>query len=740
MAFRLTVLGSVQAFRDGQDVGWIPAQRLRTALLVHLALEGTLTRDQLLAMFWPEQSDERARHALRQVLYTIRQALGDEAVIADGETLRLVADATCDAMEFADAVERGDFAAAVALYRGPFLDGQYLSETPAFESWVDRQRGRLQRLNRRAQRGHIETLRARGATVAAIEAARRWAELEPLEDEAHLRLIELLAWSGDRAGALHQYDIYSRAIAAEEMEPLAEIQEIIARMRSAAGSAARAVAAHHAAAQPPPTTAPGTTGRRPSPWGSRLKFGTLTAALLVLGAWSITAFSGDEAAVALDDGLVAVLPFRVSGADSTLSEGLLDLVAARLTGQGGPRAVYPGAIVRAWRDLGDPASAPTDEEARALARQAGARWLWRGSAVAAGGGLTLALAIEDVASGPLEPVRVEGSADSLPWLVERLTASALSRTAGEPEERVRAPMTTSLPALRSYLEGQQAMRRGDFQIAHDAFEAALALDTAFANAALGLVEAAGWVGGRADQAVLLANAARERLGPGDRALVDALLELHEVEGLQPLRRSVGALVRATNVAPDRAFLWHQLGDLYFHFGAWLGASDWTRSKAAFDRALSLDPLLAGTILHRFDIAAAERDTATARDLFTRYTTNAPDAELRAYFDWRMAVLVGDSVRLRAARDAIPTAARSSLVTIMHAAQADGVGLDDAERAGQALLARSARNFEVNQALSELYYLALNRGRPQEALEHQRALEAQIISSPIRHRALLRDAL
>ncbi len=60
-----------------------------------------------------------------------------------------------------------------------------------------------------------------------------------------------------------------------------------------------------------------------------------------------------------DARVVAVLPFRVAGADPALQylrEGMVDLLAIKLTGEGGPRAADPRAVLSAWRRAGGSAS------------------------------------------------------------------------------------------------------------------------------------------------------------------------------------------------------------------------------------------------------------------------------------------------------------------------------------------------------------------------------------------------
>jgi len=68
---------------------------------------------------------------------------------------------------------------------------------------------------------------------------------------------------------------------------------------------------------------------------------------------------------------------------------------------------------------------------------------------------------------------VEGSPDSLPRLVDWLAGKLLALEAGEGEQRLASLTSTSLPALRAYLEGQALVRRGDFRHAADRFKSAI---------------------------------------------------------------------------------------------------------------------------------------------------------------------------------------------------------------------------------------------------------------------------
>jgi len=233
---RLLTLGGVRCFRGDREIAGLPGQRLRCAVLVHLAVEREVTRESLVSLLWPERDPERARHALNQQLYELRQALGEEWLESQADPIRVTSSLQVDVHAFEAAAGRGALEEALSAYGGEFLAGFFLRESAAFEHWIDRRRGRLARLHRQVRGEFIDQCVARGDSARAIAEARRWVELEPTEDEAQHRLIERLAAAGDRAEAIRQYDSYQRVLEADELEPLEHTQALIEAVRQGRGA------------------------------------------------------------------------------------------------------------------------------------------------------------------------------------------------------------------------------------------------------------------------------------------------------------------------------------------------------------------------------------------------------------------------------------------------------------------------------------------------------------------------
>src|SRR6266699_352216 len=237
---RLRTLGGLAVEGEPPPALGAATQRRPLALLALLAAgrDRGVSRDKLLAYLWPESSAGKARHLLNQALYALRRSLAADDLFLGSNELRLNATAlTADMREFEEALDRRDLERAVALYRGPFLDGFFLNDAPEFEHWVDTER---ERLAARAATA-LETLAA-GETAAgrhrpAVEWWRRLSLLDPLNSRHAYGLMEALVAAGDRAGALRHAQAHEQLLAEElGASPDARVATLAHRLREEAGT------------------------------------------------------------------------------------------------------------------------------------------------------------------------------------------------------------------------------------------------------------------------------------------------------------------------------------------------------------------------------------------------------------------------------------------------------------------------------------------------------------------------
>jgi serine/threonine-protein kinase len=426
--------------------------------------------------------------------------------------------------------------------------------------------------------------------------------------------------------------------------------------------------------------------------------------------------------------LVAIVPFRVTAADSSLGflrEGMLDLLAARLTGEFGPRAIDPRTVLSSWRSAapGNMEELP-DGELVALASHLKAASVLSGGIVASRRGLVIHATLRSLSPSSQAPATasVEGPLDSLTRLVDALVAGLLAGAAGESSQRLSALTSTSLPALRAFLEGQADYRRGAYEIALNSYRRAVAIDSTFALAGLGLRNAAIWSAYSGDvgpQGLALAWRYRDRLSTHDKTFLAAAAGPRYPAPASYAERLV-AWEHAVTEMPDRAEAWFELGDLYVHWGPLLdldAALD--RSVAAFRRALELDSAFQAPLQHLFEIAALQEDTASLLRL-GRLLMEHSGADERIIARWQSALSLGDPIGVQRARPGLDSLDLESQMLVPFYAQIARVwgdlgGLGDADRAADHLLGRSTTKDEREVAFRVRHNLALNRGRPGAAL-------------------------
>jgi tetratricopeptide (TPR) repeat protein len=481
-------------------------------------------------------------------------------------------------------------------------------------------------------------------------------------------------------------------------------------------------------ASPTVPTPGGATSSSPTPGAPRtargwrrtlaLAAGVLVAALLGLG--YVAYLRRPPPAVPLDRTLVAVVPFRVAGAAPELSylrEGMIDLVAARLTGEGGTRAADPRSVMAAWRQAASSGADDLPEDAAAgLARRIGAGRVLLGGIVGTPRHVAInALLLPVGDGGARAEARVEGPADSLPQLVDRLAAQLLITQVSE-HSQLDALVNTPLPALRLYLEALAAQRRADYPDAVARLGQALDRDSTFALAGLTLASAAGWTAspGAGRRGLERAWASRDRLPPRDQALVAAEVGPN-YPATSTLAQFLGAWERAVDLAPDQAARWYELGDLYYHEGHYLQIDGSERRAAeAFRRSVALDSA-AGPLGHLVDIAVDEGDSAAVRRLGAIYLAHDTSGELLDLYRWRIAEGLHDERALSALRSRYRELKLPSLWRIMNYAVLDARRLEDAESAAVAIRAVAGRGSDWQRSKTYLHAFEVNRGRPAAAL-------------------------
>ncbi len=217
--------------------------RLRSAktlaLLAYLVLEPNTahSREKLAGLLWGESPEEQARMSLRQSLHSIHEALGDwgdDCLLLKKSSVafRLPPDVWVDAIEFMSLATREGkpldaLRRAAELYRGLFLEGIEVYDSPAFEDWLFLRRDALTQQALRVLHTLAERLSRGGNYPDAMSFAQRLVSMDASHEGGHRCLMHCHAALGDLDAVRRQYrrctDVLSRQLGAE---PTAETQKL----------------------------------------------------------------------------------------------------------------------------------------------------------------------------------------------------------------------------------------------------------------------------------------------------------------------------------------------------------------------------------------------------------------------------------------------------------------------------------------------------------------------------------
>ncbi len=198
------------------------------ALLAYLALEsGFHTREALAFLLWPDANVQTGREKLRRMLFLLKDALLPEAIESSRDVLRLraesglwtdvgaftsIVDGEQRALAMGAAADAERIAHAVALYRGEFLQGLELDDAPDFGNWVQMRREQYRQRFLQALGMLVASHEREGDLHAAVERARQWTSVAPLDDAAWHQLLRILIKAGQPERAKQEFQRYRQIL------------------------------------------------------------------------------------------------------------------------------------------------------------------------------------------------------------------------------------------------------------------------------------------------------------------------------------------------------------------------------------------------------------------------------------------------------------------------------------------------------------------------------------------------
>jgi DNA-binding SARP family transcriptional activator len=192
-------------------------------VLTYLALSPhrSATRDNLIELLWADLGLDRARPALRQTIWFLRQKLGGEALDTRDDTVCLTQDLIVDSEEFIQAIRGGQDKRALSLYRGKFFPAFAAGGGAEFEQWADVQRARLHAAYERTTERYVANCLARSDFAEGERTARAWRDIDRGRERAWRLLLETLGAAGNHESVQLEADALEITLAADgrELQP-----------------------------------------------------------------------------------------------------------------------------------------------------------------------------------------------------------------------------------------------------------------------------------------------------------------------------------------------------------------------------------------------------------------------------------------------------------------------------------------------------------------------------------------
>jgi DNA-binding SARP family transcriptional activator len=191
------------------------------------------TRDRMIAFFWPESDERHGRHNLRDAIYSLRTVLGRDALLSQGDMLRLnSALVATDVEEFARALAAGRLRDATDLYSGALLDGFHIDDALEWGRWIEGERARLLQDCASAVKRLARTAEHQGRWDEAAEWWGRAVALDRFNSRSVVRRMIALVRRGDRANAIQEGEAHIRLLRSElDLDPDPSFLEELERVR-----------------------------------------------------------------------------------------------------------------------------------------------------------------------------------------------------------------------------------------------------------------------------------------------------------------------------------------------------------------------------------------------------------------------------------------------------------------------------------------------------------------------------
>lgn len=199
----------------------------------YLALSGEwISRDVLLTVFWPEESEAKARHNLSQLLYHCKKLkwVQVEDFAVEKQRVRWLIDSDINA--FREAIADNKLEDAIELYAGKLLEPVTTSNSLTYDAWLEHERQALHSMWRDAVIQYSQSAKDKATIDSALKLLHQVLKEDALAENIVQCILSLSALNNKRQQGIQLFENFVATLKEElDIEPLPETIALVNELR-----------------------------------------------------------------------------------------------------------------------------------------------------------------------------------------------------------------------------------------------------------------------------------------------------------------------------------------------------------------------------------------------------------------------------------------------------------------------------------------------------------------------------
>lgn len=183
MLITVTLMGTPKVVMDGQEI--VFPYRKAEGLFYYLCVRQSVSRDEVIGIFWADCTESTARKNLRDAIYHLKKLMGEDVIRVEGNNRIGLEPRRIGSIDYQELTQDNFF----ERYTGDFLGYFYIKNCVEFEEWSTELRENLFSRYQRAAEDRVAALISRGDARALMDFGAGLLRRHILEEGIHREIL-----------------------------------------------------------------------------------------------------------------------------------------------------------------------------------------------------------------------------------------------------------------------------------------------------------------------------------------------------------------------------------------------------------------------------------------------------------------------------------------------------------------------------------------------------------------------